>query len=147
MLYEVITRQREARLGRELDLLSLCQLQSGHPLAERLRQVCLACARLLELDRVSVWRYRGRQLENLHSFHRPSDRHVQEPSVTPAQFAALFDYLPAQPFLDAHHARVDPRTREADARITSYNVCYTKLLRPSPAAACHAPGDLCCGCH
>ncbi|WP_409420011.1 GAF domain-containing protein [Pseudaeromonas sp. ZJS20] len=108
-------RQREARLGRELDLLSLCQLQSGHPLAERLRQVCLACARLLELDRVSVWRYRGRQLENLHSFHRPSDRHVQEPSVTPAQFAALFDYLPAQPFLDAHHARVDPRTREANA--------------------------------
>lgn len=112
-------RQREARLARELTLLGRCLHASQRPLAERLDQLCQDCAQLLDLDRVGIWRYQPGQLENLHSFHKPSGRGFKEPVLTPRQFAALFDYLPAHPFLDAHHAMADLRTREADTSFLS----------------------------
>ncbi|GAA4493893.1 GAF domain-containing protein [Pseudaeromonas paramecii] len=106
--------RREARLSQELTLLGRCLQLSQQPLGDRLRQLCQDCCQLLELDRVGIWRYQTDTLENLLTYHGPSAREFKEPALPRGQFAALFDYLPAHPFLDAHHARADLRSREAD---------------------------------
>ncbi|MCD8547405.1 MAG: GAF domain-containing protein [Aeromonadaceae bacterium] len=106
--------RREARLTRELTLLGRCLLLNQYSIEVRLRQLCQDCAQLLALDYVSLWRYQDGELASLYSLDVPGERAGREPNRDRAQLAALFDYLPAHPFVDAHHARSDPRTRESD---------------------------------
>jgi PAS domain S-box-containing protein len=108
----------ENRLRRQnqalMDLAGRKSLQRGEDLEAALKEITIAAARTLDVERASVWFFEGNsdRMRCVDLYERSKDRHSSGATLSGATFPAYFRALRDERTIPAHDARTDPRTRE-----------------------------------
>jgi diguanylate cyclase (GGDEF)-like protein/PAS domain S-box-containing protein len=125
---ETLLRETERRLRRHnsvlVELTRRPSIHSGN-LPEALRDIAAAGAETLEVERVGIWFFTpGRKsIRCEEMFERTPDVHSGGTELFAAQYPVYFKAIETERVIDAHDARLDPRTSAfAESYLIPFNV-------------------------
>jgi diguanylate cyclase (GGDEF)-like protein/PAS domain S-box-containing protein len=144
---ETLLRETERRLRRQngvlVDLTRRPTIHSGN-LAEALREIAVAAAETLDVERVGIWFFRPdrQSIHCVEQYERTPDLHTATGDLTAIRYPVYFKALESERVIAAHDARLDPRTSAfTDSYLTPLGV--TSMLDAPIRRLGHMTGVVC----